>query len=84
MLIREEDLEKYAMQSLQTPAAPPLPQLGLPAPKPATTVTEIPSEEASAPTKGKNSASEQKQEVPIALARVKEFKSVRDFMEALG
>ncbi|HEV2579401.1 MAG TPA: phage portal protein [Ktedonobacteraceae bacterium] len=58
ILVREEDLEAYAMQALQKPAAPPspvpepllnqpssLPQL--PAPKPAarTTVTEVPNDE---------------------------------------
>ena len=53
VLVREEDLEEYAMQSLKAPAAPPIPipeplnqpVPALPAPKPtATTVTEIPNE----------------------------------------
>ncbi len=57
VLVREEDLEVYAMQALQKPAAPPLPVPepllnqgpglpALPAPKPGTTtVTEVPPED---------------------------------------
>jgi HK97 family phage portal protein len=64
VLVREEDIEEYAMQSLQKPAAPPAPvpepllnpvpgQPALPAPKPATTVTEVPPDDTPVPGKGK-------------------------------
>lgn len=93
VLIREEDLEKYAMQSLQMPAAPPLPlseplpQLGLPAPKPTTTVVELPNDDnvdksIPVPTaeKGRERAAEDSGHEVITIVRKRS--PYRDFVEA--
>ncbi len=95
VLVREEDLEEYAMQSLQVPAAPPLPIPeplnqpipALPAPKPAaTTVTEVPNDSGKeTPEKPPEPSKEKSSNLDITeLVQMREFKSVRDFMEALA